>query len=301
MGSTDNTCALDVPDAPDILTYPKYYIMNEEKTKLIHSATICKDRGIDLCEEVMPYDGHFYFRLAGIEPIGDKATWKFCDREGGIDTELEFRMKKGHCIPMAQTTAKKYCDGLETVTTISATIFLTGATATDLSAADSRLLEDDMSALIPLAERATFEAVFVSQSKAMTHDVVQNAIQTIRNELEVGMTSGSFVSELKNAINLVPNSADDVLRKVDGASLLEVDIATEYYQPIGTGLYVTSPDQDTIPSSTTEHHEQGTDSTVSSTVIVFAGGVAGVVLAAAAFMVFNKRTTHTLLPNDSTH
>ena len=294
--------------------------MNEEKTKLIHSGTICKDRGVDLCEEVMPYDGTFYFRMAGIEPIGDAATWKFCDREGGIDTELEFIMKEGYCIPMAQTTAKQYCNGLETVTTISATVFLTGVTATELNAVDSKLLQQDMSAMIPLAERvtltgwqyiegqgaqATFEAVFVSQSEAMNHNVVHNAVETIRSELQLGMSSGSFVTELKNAITLLPNSADDVLRKVDTASLLNVDIYNEYYQPIGTGLHAASSDQSTGtgPSSTTTvHHNEASETPgVSSTVIMFAGGVAGVVLAAAAFITLRSRSTHTLLPTESTH
>ena len=310
-------CRNESHDALDILTYPKYYIMNEEKTKLIHSGTICKDRGVDLCEEVMPYDGTFYFRVAGMEPIGDAATWKFCDREGGINTELEFRMKEGYCIPMAQTTAIQYCNGLETVTTISATVFLAGVTATELSAVDSMLLQQDMAAMIPLAERvtltgyqytegqgaqATFEAVFVSQSNAMGHDVVRNAVETIRHELELGMSSGSFVSELRQAISILPNSANDVLRRVTTASLLNVDVYNEYYQPIGTGLHVALPDQNTdviISSPTAEQHHHSSSQEFSVVSAVLA--MAGVLLVGAAFVVLRLRSTHSLLPTESMH
>lgn len=315
-GADDDTCSTDIIDTADITTYPKYYIMNEDKTKLIHDGTICNPhRGVDICEEVMPYDGTFFFRVAGVEPIGDAATWKFCGREGGIDEELEFFMKAGKCVPGAQTTAKKYCDGLESVTTISATIFLSGMKSDGLTAADSKILETDIATLMPYPERVTltswhyvesgvdsglevtFEAVFVVHD----HTDVMNAMDTIRNQMDVGMSSGNFVSELKTMLNDLPNSNGDALRLTKSATLKDITLVDEYYLPAGSSLTTKDPVTE-VTSPVVEHKSSSAQSsqfTVSAEVGVAAACM--LLAVAAAAVVFTRRNTHTLLPTDSSH
>jgi hypothetical protein len=318
-GTDDETCPANIIDTADITTYPKYYIMNEKKTKLIHDGTICNPkRGVDICEEVMPYDGTFYFRVAGVEPVGDAATWKFCGREGGIDEELEFFMRHGKCVPGAQTTAKKYCDGLESVTTISATIFLTGMTSGSLSAADAKVLETDIATLMPDSERVTltgwtyvqtdsdsgvevtFEAVFVVQD-GFNHNNVLDTIENIRASVDVGMSSGNFVSELKTMLNGLPNSNGDVLRLAKSATLKDITLVDEYYLPAGSSVPAKNSVTE-ITSPAVEHKATTADSSQFSVSVEVGVAASCMLLAvAAAAVVFTRRNTHTLLPSESAH
>jgi hypothetical protein len=318
--NTAESCPADILDVPDITTYPKYYIMNEKKTKLIHDGTICNPkRGVDICEEVMPYDGTFYFRVAGVEPIGDAATWKFCGREGGIDEELEFFMRHGKCVPGAQTTAKKYCDGLESVTTISATIFLTGIRFNEeLTPTDTKLIENDMAdhmlhadsvtvtewnfvrdAILGNGVEVTLSAVLVTQSEELSHTNVVNRVESIQSQLASSMGNGNFLTELKSDLSMLPNSQADVLNHVSTVTLTNLRIFSESYESVaGRSPVNTNAGVSQRPASSGEvvlHAKTG----LSSAVIASAAVVAALVVAVAGFIAHSIRgRSANYLPSD---
>jgi len=110
---------------PNVLVYPKYYIMTKDRQKLVKPPkSICnQQRGAEFCQEALPWSGHFIFRFAGIEPTepDDAATWEFCGITGGINEEFEFLMREGVCVPLtSKLSAEANCEyGLETATSMT--------------------------------------------------------------------------------------------------------------------------------------------------------------------------------------
>eukprot|EP00602_Paraphysomonas_sp_CaronLab_P003918 CAMPEP_0185017106 /NCGR_PEP_ID=MMETSP1103-20130426/60_1 /TAXON_ID=36769 /ORGANISM="Paraphysomonas bandaiensis, Strain Caron Lab Isolate" /LENGTH=966 /DNA_ID=CAMNT_0027546363 /DNA_START=40 /DNA_END=2940 /DNA_ORIENTATION=+ len=309
----DDSCESNVPDVPNILSYPRYFIMNDKRTKLIKYGTICKnDRGVEYCDEVLPHDGHFVFRVAGVEPDGDDATWEFCDTEGGINEELQFTMKAGKCHPGPKLTAEEYCDTLESMAVLTGSILLSGVQSGDLSSLDEKILATDLGTLFTNAHKITLlgwkhveeglEASFevtMAVSDAHVFSDVETVVDNIKSHLETTLVDGNFIAELSAELDHHPNTKHDVLRSAKTVSLEHLEVAETYF--VHAEEQSTQPVEVVLPSSSSAS-EKSADSfrlTAVSGVVVLVGTV--VVVAGVALALMTRRRTHELLPADSTH
>jgi len=125
---------------PRVLTYPRYYISNDDRTDLIHSGSLCLVDNKEICEEVLPPDGKFVFRVAGYYPDPSVITWDFCGKSGTLYDELQFQMVHGKCVPIAEFSAADYCAGIVSLGVYSGSILISGVHHS-LSDFDSSLLE----------------------------------------------------------------------------------------------------------------------------------------------------------------
>ena len=142
-GNNRDMCGLPTPT---LLSYPKYYISDAARTKLIHSGTICGPHSPEKCQEVLPYDGKFVWRVGGYDANPDDIQWHFCTVDGGLGQELSFTMKNGKCVPGDMIDADDYCNGVVTLAMLVGQLRVNVQSAEqELSVAETRALETKLS------------------------------------------------------------------------------------------------------------------------------------------------------------
>jgi len=87
------------PDAtlPNILTYPRYFIADTDRNKVIQSGTLNKDVRRVGVTVPLPSEGNFVFSVSGHYLSGNTLTWDFCGLSGTISQRVHFRMRNGLC------------------------------------------------------------------------------------------------------------------------------------------------------------------------------------------------------------
>mmetsp|Transcript_3084 Transcript_3084/g.4739 ORF Transcript_3084/g.4739 Transcript_3084/m.4739 type:complete len:952 (-) Transcript_3084:169-3024(-) len=316
-------CEDEEIQVPNILHYPQYFIMNEDRTKLIKSGTICSDnRGVEFCEEVLPHDGRFVFRVAGENPPGDNATWSFCGRDGGIKEELQFSMRAGKCHPGDQFTADDYCSGVTTLLSIGAVLTITDVSAGTLSEFDTKTLQQQLTAVVPVVRNVKISSYQLSGSNIEVQTVIVVAVEdygldgtifsnkesvfsTVSDALASPISSGAFLSVLQNSLRNSPQGASDVLLKATSVSIDTVEMSSyEYVMGMKTDSETTESavEEETVTSSS----KSNVNSSPSGTVLILCGAVAGVI--AVAFVIARAvrksrmgTPSHLPLPDNSEH
>jgi hypothetical protein len=250
---------------PNVLAYPKYYIMTKDRKKLIKSpGSICPGRDIEYCEEALPYRGKFVFRFAGFEPWKtdpkegkDEATWRFCGMSGGINEEFEFEMRNGQCFPVTNTlTDELYCQlGFESAIEFAVTMNITGAFADValLTEKDTALLELEVAQLFPSNVKAVVVAVehstatsFLVEMKitaiaeqlgyhGSSDDDVEAMMQEVPTMFGKFLDNGLLLSNLMDDLDKVTMSENDPLRRAEAVSLLSVDLLDIHFQDPNAG------------------------------------------------------------------
>jgi hypothetical protein len=138
--NNDDTCVEDTIDLPEILTYPKWYVMNAARTELVEFGSMCENpKGIEGCAIALP-DGRYVFRVAGYSTEGDLASWRFCGVYGVNHQELQFQMVNGQCVPNALLAAEDYCTGFKTLVSLSGSIGISGVTDANLDDYDTNAI-----------------------------------------------------------------------------------------------------------------------------------------------------------------
>lgn len=135
------------PDSriPAVISYPRYFISNKDGTDLIHSGTICGLFGAEACQEVLPYDGKFVWRVGGYAEDPDTIEWDFCGVHGALGEELQFEMRKGKCFPIISHTSDEYCEGITTLALLAGSLEMTSASSVLLTPQEINALEASLS------------------------------------------------------------------------------------------------------------------------------------------------------------
>ena len=250
---------------PNILSYPKYYIMTKDRKKLIKSpGSICPGRDIEYCEEALPYKGKFVFRFAGFEPWQDdpndgkdQATWRFCGMSGGINEEFEFEMRDGICYPLTNTiTDELYCQlGFESAIEFAATLNITGAFAdiSLLTERDTALLEHEIAELFPSHVKVVVAAMEHTTASSFLVELKMTAIAeqlgyqgSSDDQVEALMTeipslfskfleNDLLLTNLVNDMDKAGAAATDPLRRAEKISLLDVELLDIHFQDPNAG------------------------------------------------------------------
>jgi hypothetical protein len=309
---------MTVPNIPNSLVYPRYFILNEDKTEIIHEGTICSSsRGFEFCENVIPHNGDFVFRVAGIAPEGDSATWEFCGKSGGINEELQFTMREGSCVAGAKLSAEEYCAGLLSSVILSGSLVLGGVNADAFSTLDASVLESDLKLLMPATGvaikswtntnsglRVHFSADLKSDVNLLYfHSNVDTLVSTIQSDLSTSIANGVFKDQLNNALDAFPNTQNDILRGCTEITLEDVSlysvgyVAAEGDSQKSSIEIVTSPIGDT--PSTTRSHVYAISSAGAYALVTL--GLVSLAVVAVAVRLMSRKRSHELLPTDSSH
>mmetsp|Transcript_1473 Transcript_1473/g.2605 ORF Transcript_1473/g.2605 Transcript_1473/m.2605 type:complete len:1291 (+) Transcript_1473:74-3946(+) len=301
---------------PNILAYPKYYIMTKDRKKLIKSpGSICPKRGYEYCEEALPYRGKFIFRFAGFEPWKtdplegkDEATWRFCGMSGGINEEFEFEMRNGQCFPVTNTlTDELYCQlGFESAIEFALTMNVTGAFADIglLTERDTALLEQQVAQLFPSNVKAVVAAVDHSTANSFrvemkvtaiaeklgyhgsNDDDVEAMMQEIPSLFGKFLDNGLLLSNLMDDLDKVAMSENDPLRRAETISLLSVDLLDVHFQdPNAGGAFALPFAQDGGNSAPVQMISSYTPSTSGQNQLELSGTVGVVSLASLVIVV----------------
>lgn len=300
--------------------YPRYFILNEAKTEIIHEGTICSSsRGFEFCENVIPHNGDFVFRVAGIEPEDDASTWEFCGKKGGINEELQFTMRNGVCVAGAKLSAEEYCAGLLSNVVISGSLILGGVNAESFTTLDATVLESDLKLLMPTTGvaikswtnsdnglRVHFSANIESDVNLLFfHSNLDNMVSTIRSDLSLSVSNGVFKDQLNNALDAFPNTQNDILRACTEITLEDLALySVGYVAADGDSQkssieIVASP----IDDNNTPSRSQDSLFTMSSTGVyaLVTLGVVSLAVVAVAVRLMSRKKSHELLPTDSSH
>jgi hypothetical protein len=315
----DTNCSTTVPNIPNSLIYPRYFILNEAKTEILHEGTICSsERGFELCENVIPHNGDFVFRVAGIEPENDAATWEFCGMTGAVGQELQFKMNNGACVAGLTVSAEDICDGLLSSVVLSGSLLLGGVNSASFSSADAEALETDLKLMVPANSitikswintnndlRVHFSANFLSASDLVYyHANVVNFAASIETDLATSIANGVFKDQLNIALDAIPNTQADALRACTEITLEDVSIYSLALVSPNPGAQSSKIEIVAAPLETTA----STDShsifdTISSTgvYVLVTAGIVSLGFVAVAVRMMSRKRTHELLPTDSVH
>jgi hypothetical protein len=315
----DPNCTATTPAVPDFLTYPRYYILNEDKTEIIAEGTICKDdKSFEVCENKLPREGHFVFRVAGIEPQGDSATWEFCGEKGSINTELAFSMKRGNCVAGPLVSAAEVCAGLLSVMEFSGTVLIEGVVLSALSVAETKALEMDIAGIVN-SESVTIGSwenveegtefnfdiqIVIENGIAYYHSNVENQVSNIQSTVLSSMTNGVFAAGLASALDSL-SIANDPLKAATGFALEHLTLDSYYYASKSVDASTKTPLQIVYSSPITSsgHSSNGDTSSLSSFAVYPMVALSVMVLLGALIVarVMNRKPSHELLPADSAH
>ena len=297
--------------------YPKYYIITKDRARVIHSGTICGDYEKELCHEKLPEDGEFVWRVAGYEDSPEQASWHFCGVDGTIGEEVQFAMRKGKCVVLAQTSASDYCDNTLTMVTLTGSVLLTGVpSSAKLTKYDTALIEDQLLdalhgndvaltswnvknnvltvdfSLTTCSNTMGYNGLYASEREAFV-----NFEQT---KLSDALTGGYFVSYIQSGLRTVPNSENDLFYHVTSATLEVLKMESFYYvHSDGTEVQQPMPVYDDDTAEEVASKEEASSLSFSTPLYVFAavlcGGMVAVLVVAR---VLRSRQAYTSL--DST-
>ncbi|CAE7551278.1 unnamed protein product, partial [Symbiodinium microadriaticum] len=318
-GVCDAAVSADVIDIPDILTYPKYYIMNDKKTKVLQEGTVCKDRSTEYCEDPLPHDGNFVFRVTGFDT---DATWRFCGAEGSANEELVFSMKAGKCKADRKHSAADYCAGILSHVVLSGTLSIAGGQGDTLSAFDTKMLEQQITSMFPYQREVTissylttdevmtvsFKVVVVAEDYGVDGTVDAN-VESLFSQLSTGvqtpLSAGQFMSVLRNSLKDSPQGTADVLSSMSAVSLVSLELTDVVYEPAPTS--VEQPVETPAADEAAEVPTARAEFALSATVVYACAGAAAFTLLAFVIVRAVKRNvdsrtkSHIPLPLESEH
>jgi hypothetical protein len=312
--NNDDTCVEDTIDLPEILTYPKWYVMNAARTELVDFGSMCENpKGIEGCAIALP-DGRYVFRVAGYSTEGDLASWRFCGVYGVNHQELQFQMVNGQCVPNALLAAEDYCTGFKTLVSLSGSIGISGVTDANLDDYDTNAIYLQLLAMFPntVAVEIISQSldsgvltvnfvVTVSPEDYGLDGSVSNNIDTCLNSVYAAAqteSQSSFLTGLSTTILSSPTGAKDPLAHVSGATLTSLEVIQVQYVKKDDNT-VLHPLDVTASSST-----QGEVAHNGVSLMTIAALVCGAIFmaAATAYGLMRSRTsTHSPLSDKSSH
>jgi hypothetical protein len=267
-----------VPESemPSVMTYPRYSIVSGDRTTLIHEGTICGAFSTEACEEVLPYDGRFVFRVAGYSEDPDEVRWDFCGESGILGEEVEFEMVKGKCVVVEKRTAEDYCQGIESISVWSGSLLLSGPSSSSSSSSlgvdDSRVLERTLSELLFHSEvhidssvcgesglTVSFSSTIILEQLGYVGvywDEVEVAEEFIETSVSNAMSTGVVLASFQNILYQDPSLSSGVIGQTTAVSLLEFEMTSLSYQ---TRTSSTSNDNDSENEKDPNGGESGAD------------------------------------------
>jgi hypothetical protein len=319
-GVCDAALSKDVIDVPDVLTYPKFFIMNEDKTKVLQKGTVCDDRETEFCEEPLPHHGNFVFRATG---YSTDATWKFCGEEGSVNEELVFSMKAGKCEAKVKHTAADYCTGILSYMIMLGELAISDVKGDTLSAYDTKMLEQQITSMFTHQREVTivsytydqasstmmvsFKATIAAEDYGVdgtVHSDVEDLASAITSSVSSPVTEGQFMTSLLNMLKGSPLGTSDVLSSMSAVSLSSLSLSSISYGTRNADTPVSAPVQE--ETETIEVATARKESVISATVGYICGAVALVAIIAFAVVRTsaqseNSTKNHLPLPLDSVH
>ena len=312
--NNDDVCVADTIDLPDILTYPKWYVMNAARTELVDFGSMCENpKGIEGCVIALP-DGRYVYRVAGYNMDGDVASWRFCGIYGVNHQELQFSMVNGQCVPHALLAAEDYCTGFKTLVVLGGSMSIAGVTDANLDDYDTNAIYLQLLAMFP----NTVAVEIMSQTLAdgmLTVDFivtvspedygldgsVSNNIDTCLNTIYAAAQSesqSSFLSGLSTTILSSPAGLSDPLAHVSGATLSSLEVLQVQYVNKNDNTILHPLDATTASSSQGEVAHDGMST---MTVLALVCGVEFMAAATAFALMRSRTSTHSPLSDKSSH
>jgi hypothetical protein len=314
--NNDDVCVEDTIDLPDILTYPKWYVMNAARTELVDFGSMCENpKGIEGCVISLP-DGRYVYRVAGFNAEGDVASWRFCGIYGVNHQELQFSMVNGQCVPHALLAAEDYCTGFKTLVVLGGSMSIAGVTDANLDDYDSNAIYLQLLAMFPNTVAVEIMSqtldngvltvnfvVTVSPEDYGLDGSVSTNIDTCLNTIYAAAQSESqsnFLSGLSTTILSSPAGVSDPLAHVSGATLASLEVLQVQYVKKDDNS-VLHP-LDVISGSSSSEGEVAHNSVSIMTVVALVCGAA-FMAAATAFALMRSRTSaaHSPLSDKSSH
>lgn len=312
--NNDDTCVADTIDLPDILTYPKWYVMNAARTQLVDFGSMCENpKGIEGCMIELP-DGRYVFRVAGYNLEGDVASWRFCNIYGVNHQELQFSMVNGHCVPHALLAAEDYCTGFKTLVTLSGAISITGVTDANIDDYDTNAIYLQLLAMFPntvaveiISENRVNDiltvnfVVTVSPEDYGLDGSISTNVDTVLNTVYAAAQSESqsnFLSGLSATILSSPTGAKDPLAHVSGATLTSLEVIQVQYVKKDDNTILHPLD---VISSSSSKGESVHNGISIMTVVALVCGAIFMAAATVFALLRNRASTHSPLSDKSSH
>lgn len=290
-----DACDTGSLEIPLVNLYPRYYISNNDRTKLIHSGSLCLKDEKEICEEVLPYDGKFVYRVAGYELDAGTTSWDFCGTSGTIHQELQFEMRKGKCFPVQKLTADQYCSGIVSLGIFSGAFLLSNVHSGAVTAYDTSVLEHIIQSSIGMSSAKVFITTTSYSNDELT---VQFRLSAVMEELHMDGVFGDMVeafsdnviSQAQNAalqgfyMNMLTEdlrlnilSSDDVLSTTTSFSFLYLELTAVEYMDAVTQKVIPSAEVFVATESNSNEFGSLLQYGVSGIMVLF-GGVLAVVL-----------------------
>jgi hypothetical protein len=271
---TDVVCPGEVDSSmPSVITYPRYYIVNSERTTIIHKGTICGAFRTEACQEILPHDGKFVFRVAGYDPNPSKVSWEFCGKTGILGEELQFEMVKGKCVPVDKRSADDYCKGIESISVWSGSLLLLSSSSLSSSSIvteDSKVLEQALSEVL-FDSKVIVESLEIDGNEmtvsftasiileklgyvGIYSDELETSQDYVSESMESAVSNGVVYAAVQHLARNDPSLASGVVIHTKSVSLLSFEMISLSYQ-----VMVSSSSNSKSGSNNNNHNNNGND------------------------------------------
>jgi hypothetical protein len=251
---TDDVCAgQSISNLPNAITSPRYSIMSGDRTTLIHEGTICGGFSTEACEELLPYDGQFVFRVSGHSQDPNKVSWEFCGATGILGEEVQFEMVKGNCVVVDKRAAEDYCQGIKSISVWSGSLLLLGVSSDSFSSSsssnsmkESRVLEETLSELLFHSEvyidamvggetglKVAFSSKIIMEELGyigVYSDEAELAEEFIEATVIDAISAGVMLASLQNLLSRDPVLSAGAIGLTESVSLLEFQMTSLSFQ-----------------------------------------------------------------------
>jgi hypothetical protein len=318
--NNDDVCVEDTIDLPDLLTYPKWYVMNAARTELVDFGSMCENpKAIEGCV-VSLADGRYVYRVGGYNMDEDAASWRFCGISGVNHQELQFSMVKGECVAHALLAAEDYCTGFKTLVFLGGSISIAGVTTDSLDAYDTKAIYLQLLAMFPKTVAVEIMSqtldddsgvltvnflVTISPEDYGLDGSVSSNIDTSVTAISAAAQSESennFLSGLSTTILSSPAGVKDPLSHVSGATLSALEVLQIQYVTKDDNTPLHPLDVNSLSSSARREGTVRNGVSLMSVVALACGTV--FLVAVAAFSLQRRRLsspTHSPLSDKSCH
>jgi hypothetical protein len=310
---------------PSVITYPKYFISNGDRTVLMQSGTMCGAHSKEPCQDVLPYDGHFVWRVGGYGNAN--AGWNFCGVSGTVGQELQFEMRNGKCVAHQLLSADDYCSGVVSLALLEGKVFLqfgasnpSADTSTAqlglLSHAELKIVENTIANIFGDAEMVSVKSVsmdagaggidvYFSVTEVMEtkgfvgtyYDNVEAFESFSLALLDGAITPGYFVVSLQSALSSLDTSSSyteqGLLSSVQSATILSLTVVS-----VKCEVKAAAPAHYDPSSSSSQNISANKFSHMSIGAIAAVAVLCAVVIVAGGVVLFSEQTKDAL-PSDS--
>ena len=207
-----------------------YYISDADGRRLVSTGTLCNDMFSYQCWQPL-LDGSYVLRVGGaLDSNGVDHSWSFCGKDGGIQTQLLFKVSNGQCEPIMSMSKGQYCaEGASVFSRFKGKILIKGLfNDTEFTQGDMLLLSKTLVSLVSI--NSVEVSVYDSQFSSSLNGILVSFTLTVSSSSGFDVRNYASLEELDELLS------DTFSQSVSNGAFLSALSTTSDFMTGDTGV-----------------------------------------------------------------